>query len=176
MEIDLAAPVLVRYFREKGFEELVVVAPDVGSAKMARGYARRLKASFAIIDKRRPAPNVAEVVNVIGDVDGRTCLLVDDMVDTGGTLVNAVTALLERGAKSVFAAASHALLSGPAAERLAAAPLEELVVTNTIHVPEERRFEKLRILSVAGLLADAIRYIHSNESVSALFEVPEEES
>jgi ribose-phosphate pyrophosphokinase len=170
-----AAPVLVRYFREKGFEELVVVAPDVGSAKMARGYARRLKASFAIIDKRRTAPNVAEVVNVIGEVDGKTCLLVDDMVDTGGTLVNAVTALLERGAKSVFAAASHALLSGPAVERLSAAPLEELVVTNTIEVPEERRFDKLRILSVAGLLANAIQYIHSNESVSALFEVPEEE-
>jgi ribose-phosphate pyrophosphokinase len=114
-------------------------------------------------------------VNVIGEVDGKTCLLVDDMVDTGGTLVNAVTALLERGAKSVFAAASHALLSGPAVERLSAAPLEELVVTNTIEVPEERRFDKLRILSVAGLLANAIQYIHSNESVSALFEVPEEE-
>jgi ribose-phosphate pyrophosphokinase len=142
---------------------------------MARGYARRLKASFAIIDKRRPAPNVAEVVNVVGEVDGRTCLLVDDMVDTGGTLVNAVHALLERGAKAVYAAASHPLLSGPAVERLKNAPLEELVVTNTIDVPEERRFDKLRILSVAGLLANAIQYIHSNESVSALFEVPEED-
>jgi len=143
---------------------------------MARGYARRLKASFAIIDKRRPAPNVAEVVNVVGEVKGRTCLLVDDMVDTGGTLVNAVRALLDRGARAVYAAASHALLSGPAVERLSQAPLEELVVTNTIDVPEERRFDKLRILSVAGLLADAIRYIHSNESVSALFEVPDEEN
>jgi ribose-phosphate pyrophosphokinase len=171
-----AAPVLVRYFREKALDDLVVVAPDVGSAKMARGYARRLKAGFAIIDKRRPAPNVAEVVNVVGEVDGRTCLLVDDMVDTGGTLVNAVHALLERGAKAVYAAASHPLLSGPAVERLSQAPLEELVVTNTIDVPEERRFEKLRILSVAGLLANAIQYIHSNESVSALFEVPDEET
>jgi ribose-phosphate pyrophosphokinase len=102
-------------------------------------------------------------------------LLVDDMVDTGGTLVNAVHALLERGAKAVYAAASHPLLSGPAVERLKNAPLEELVVTNTIDVPEERRFDKLRILSVAGLLANAIQYIHSNESVSALFEVPEED-
>jgi ribose-phosphate pyrophosphokinase len=170
-----AAPVLVRYFRDLQLDDLVVVAPDVGSAKMARGYARRLKAGFAIIDKRRPAPNVAEVVNVVGEVEGRTCLLVDDMVDTGGTLVNAVHALLERGARGVYAAASHPLLSGPAVDRLSQAPLEELVVTNTIDVPEERRFEKLRILSVAGLLANAIQYIHSNESVSALFEVPEEE-
>ncbi len=170
-----AAPVLVRYFREKEFDDLVVVAPDVGSAKMARGYARRLKAGFAIIDKRRPAPNVAEVVNVVGEVDGKTCLLVDDMVDTGGTLVNAVHALLDRGAKSVSAAASHAVLSGPAVDRLRDAPLDELVVTNTIEVPPERRFDKLRILSVAGLLANAIKYIHSNESVSALFEAPDEE-
>ena len=134
-----------------------------------------LKAGFAIIDKRRPAPNVAEVVNVVGEVEGMTCLLVDDMVDTGGTLVNAVHALLERGAKKVYAAASHPLLSGPAVDRLKDAPLEELVVTNTINIPEERRFEKLRILSVAGLLANAIQYIHSNESVSALFETPDVE-
>ncbi len=171
-----AAPVLVRYFREKALQDLVVVAPDVGSAKMARGYARRLRATFAIIDKRRPAPNVAEVVNVVGEVKGKTCLLVDDMVDTGGTLANAVRALCDRGAKAVYAAASHALLSGPAIERLSAVPLEELVVTNTIDIPPQRRFDKLRILSVAGLLASAIRYIHSNESVSALFEVPDEDS
>ncbi len=171
-----AAPVLVRYFRDKGLEDVVVVAPDVGSAKMARGYARRLKASFAIIDKRRPAPNVAEVLNVVGEVKGKTCLLVDDMVDTGGTLANAVVALCDRGARAVYAAASHALLSGPAVERLTSVPLEELVVTNTIDLPRERRFEKLRILSVAGLLANAIQYIHSNESVSALFEIADEDS
>jgi ribose-phosphate pyrophosphokinase len=170
-----AAPVLVRYFRDKQLDDLVVVAPDVGSAKMARGFARRLKASFAIIDKRRPEPNVAEVVNVVGEVEGKTCLLVDDMVDTGGTLANAVVALRDRQAKAVYAAASHALLSGPAVERISRAPLEELVVTNTIEIPQERRFERLRILSVAGLLANAIEYIHSNESVSALFEVTEEE-
>ncbi len=169
-----AAPVLVSYFRDKGFEDLVVVAPDVGSAKMARGYARRLKASFAIIDKRRSRPNASEVMNVVGEVKGMTCLLVDDMVDTGGTLANAVRALCDRGAKAVYAMASHPLLSGPAVERLSEAPLEELVVTNTIEVPQERRFEKLKILSVAGLLANAIRFIHSNESVSALFEIVEE--
>jgi len=171
-----AAPVLVKYFRDKGFEELVVVAPDVGSAKMARGFARRLKASFAIIDKRRPEANASEVMNVVGEVKGKTCLLMDDMVDTGGTLANAVRALCDRGAKAVYAMASHALLSGPAVERLSAVPLEELVVTNTIDVPPERRFDKLRILSVAGLLANAIQYIHSNESVSALFETVEEDS
>ncbi len=165
-----AAPVITRYFRDKDLQDLVVVAPDVGSAKMARGYSKRLGATFAIIDKRRPAHNVAEVLNVVGDVNGKNCLLTDDMVDTGGTLANAVKALKERGARAVYAAATHALLSGNAAERLSAAPLEEFVVTNTIHIPEERRFEGLKVLSVAGLLANAIEYIHSNESVSQLFE------
>lgn len=164
-----AAPVLTRYFLGKGLADLVVVAPDVGSAKMARGFAKRLDASFAIIDKRRPAANVAEVLNVVGDVDGMNCLLVDDMVDTGGTLANAVVALKERGAKTVTAAATHALLSGNAAEKLAAAPLEEFVVTNTIDIPEDRRFDGLTVLSVANLLAQAIQCIHSNESVSQLF-------
>jgi ribose-phosphate pyrophosphokinase len=166
-----AAPVLTRYFRDKDLQDLVVVAPDVGSAKMARGFSKRLGGEFAIIDKRRARANVSEVVNVVGEVDGRDCLLTDDMVDTGGTLANAVHALKERGAKRVFACATHALLSGKATERLSAAPLEEFVVTNTIHIPEERRFPALTVLSVAGLLADAVQYIHSNESVSQLFEI-----
>ena len=164
-----AAPVITKYFLGKGLKDLVVVAPDVGAAKMARGFAKRLDASFAIIDKRRPAANVAEVLNVVGDVDGMNCLLVDDMVDTGGTLANAVVALKERGAKTVTAAATHALLSGQASEKLAAAPLEEFVVTNTIDIPGDRRFDGLTILSVADLLAQAIQCIHSNESVSQLF-------
>ena len=167
-----AAPVLTKYFRDLELQDLVVVAPDVGSAKMARGFAKRLGATFAIIDKRRPMANVAEVLNVVGDVDGKTCLLADDMVDTAGTLSSAVYALKDRGAKKVYACATHALFSGAAVERLSDAPLEEMVVTNTIHVPEDRRFPNLKILSVADLLSKAIDHIHSNESVSQLFEIP----
>ena len=166
-----AAPVFTRYFRDKGLEDLVVVAPDVGSAKMARGYGKRLGASFAIIDKRRPKANQSEVLNVVGEVEGMNCLLVDDMVDTAGTLSNAVVALKDRGAKAVYAAATHALFSGPAVERLRDAPLEEMVVTNTIAIPQEKRFDRLKVLSVADLLAKAIDHVHSNESVSQLFEM-----
>jgi len=166
-----AAPVFTKYFRDKKLEDLVVVAPDVGSAKMARGFGKRLGASFAIIDKRRPKANMSEVLNVVGDVEGMNCLLVDDMIDTGGTLSNAVVALKERGAKAVYAAATHALLSGPAVERLTDAPLEEMVVTNTIYIPEDKRFDNLKILSVGDLLAKAIDHVHSSESVSQLFEL-----
>jgi ribose-phosphate pyrophosphokinase len=166
-----AAPVLTQYFLDKGLEDLVVVAPDVGSAKMARGFARRLGATFAIIDKRRPAPNQSEILSVVGDVEGRNCLIADDMVDTAGTMASAVHALRDRGAAAVYACATHALLSGDARKKLEAAPLEELVVTNTIQIPAERRFDRLTILSVAQLLANAIRYIHLNESVSQLFKL-----
>jgi ribose-phosphate pyrophosphokinase len=165
-----AAPVLTRYFRGLGLEDPVIVAPDVGAAKMARGFARRLDASFAIIDKRRPAPNVAEVMQVVGEVDGRPCIIVDDMIDTAGTLQSVVQALCERGASSIYAAATHAILSGPAVERLESSPVREVVVTNTLHVPEAKRFPKLRILSIAELLARAISYTHSNASVSQLFD------
>jgi ribose-phosphate pyrophosphokinase len=170
-----AAPVLTQYFEKLDLEEPVVVAPDVGSAKMARGFAKRLGASFAIIDKRRPAANVAQILNVVGDVEGKTCLLTDDMIDTGGTLAQAVHALMERGAKEVYACATHPLLSADAAARLGDSPVKEVVVTNTIHVPEERRFQQLKILSVAGLLSRAVRYIHSNESVSQLFEMRDQD-
>ncbi|MGH7461030.1 MAG: ribose-phosphate diphosphokinase [Longimicrobiales bacterium] len=165
-----AAPVLTSYFRELGLENPVVVAPDVGAAKMARGFARRLTASFAIIDKRRPSANIAEVMQVVGEVEGRPCIIVDDMIDTAGTLESVVNALIEQGASAVYAAATHALLSGPAVERLCRAPVTEVVVTNTLHIPEEKRFSKLRILSIADLLARAVRYTHSNESVSQLFD------
>jgi ribose-phosphate pyrophosphokinase len=137
---------------------------------MARGFARRLDASFAIIDKRRPAQNVAEVMQVVGEVEGRPCIIVDDMIDTAGTLQSVVHALKDRGATEIYAAASHALLSGPAVERLQGSPLVEVVVTNTLDVPEAKRFPKLRVLSIAELLARAIRYTHSNESVSQLFD------
>jgi ribose-phosphate pyrophosphokinase len=165
-----AAPVLTGYFREKKIEQPVVVAPDVGAAKMARGFARRLSASFAIIDKRRPQQNVAEVMEVVGEVEGRNCIIVDDMIDTAGTLVSVVTALKERGAREIYAAASHALLSGPAVERLQNSDVCEVVVTNTLELPADKRFPKLRVLSVADLLARAIRYTHLNESVSQLFD------
>ena len=167
-----AAPVLTKYFSVLGLRDLVVVSPDVGAAKMARGYAKRVGAGFAIIDKRRPKANMSDVMNVVGEVDGKTCLLVDDMVDTGGSLSNAIHALKDRGAEVVYAAATHALLSAGAAQRLQEAPVEEVIVTNTIDIPEEKRFEKLKVLSVAGLLAKAIHHVHSNESVSQLFETP----
>jgi ribose-phosphate pyrophosphokinase len=165
-----AAPVLTSYFRDLGLENPVVVAPDVGAAKMARGFARRLDASFAIIDKRRPSANVAEVMQVVGEVSGRVCIVVDDMIDTAGTLESVINALRDRGATDIYAAATHALFSGPAVQRLQNSPVKEVVVTNTLHLPEARRFEKLRVLSIAELLARAIRYTHSNESVSSLFD------
>jgi ribose-phosphate pyrophosphokinase len=166
-----AAPVLTQYFLDKHLQDLVVVAPDVGSAKMARGFAKRLEATFAIIDKRRPAHNQSEVLSVVGDVKDKPCLITDDMVDTAGTMASAVHALKDRGAKTVYACATHALLSGSAVERLSSAPLEELVVTNTIGIPDGRRFPGLTVLSVAELLARAIEYIHLNDSVSQLFEL-----
>ncbi|HUG01948.1 MAG TPA: ribose-phosphate pyrophosphokinase [Longimicrobiales bacterium] len=165
-----ASPVICSYFAGKGLRDLVVVAPDVGAAKMARGVARRLDASFAIIDKRRPGPNVAEVVSVVGEVGGMPCLIVDDMIDTAGTLSGVIEALDERGATRIFAAATHPLLSGAASQRLQASAVEEVVVTNTLDIAEGRTFDKLVVLSVAELLARAIRYTHSNESVSQLFD------
>jgi ribose-phosphate pyrophosphokinase len=165
-----AAPVFTRYFREKQLDNLVVVSPDVGSAKMARGFAKRLGGTMGIIDKRRPAANVSEVMHVIGDVDGKDCILSDDMIDTGGTLAQAARALKERGARDVYACATHALLSGPAVQRLRDAPFTEIVVTDTIPVPPHKQFETLRVLSTDELLAKAVRYTHVNESVSSLFE------
>jgi ribose-phosphate pyrophosphokinase len=165
-----AAPVLTRYFKEKGLENLVVVAPDVGAAKMARGFAKRLDATIGIIDKRRPTANVAEILNVIGEVEGKDCIIADDMIDTAGTMAQAVYALKERGARDVYCCASHALLSGPAVERLSKSPAREVVVTNTIDIPPAKRFDNLTILSVGDLIARAIRYTHLNESVSSLFE------
>jgi len=165
-----AAPVFVQHYRQKKLEDVVVVAPDVGSAKMARGFAKRLNGSLAIIDKRRTGPNVAEALNVVGDVAGKNCIIPDDMIDTGGTMAEAVHALKRLGARDIFICATHALLSGPAVERLAAAPVTEVAVTNTIDLPPERRFPQLTVLSVAGLLAKAIGYTHSDQSVSALFD------
>jgi len=165
-----AAPVLVNHYRQKSLRDLVIVAPDVGSAKMARGFAKRLNASLAIIDKRRPSANVAEVLNVVGDVKGRDCIIPDDMIDTAGTMAEAVNALKRLGAEDVYCCATHALLSGPAIQRLEASPVKEVAVTNTIDLPAERRFDRLRVLSIAGLLSKAIGYTHSDQSVSSLFD------
>ena len=165
-----AAPVFVAHYRRKQLKELVIVAPDVGSAKMARGFAKRLDASFAIIDKRRPRANVSEVMNVIGDVDGKDCLIVDDMIDTAGTVSEAARALKRLGAQDIYVCATHALLSGPAAERLAAAPIREVTVTDTIAIPPERRPPQLQVLSVGELLAKAVRFTHAEQSVSSLFD------
>ncbi|HUP18631.1 MAG TPA: ribose-phosphate pyrophosphokinase [Gemmatimonadota bacterium] len=164
-----ASPVFLDYFREKDLGDVVVVAPDVGAAKMVRSFARRMNASIALIDKRRPKANEAEIVHLVGEVEGKTAIVIDDMVDTAGTFAQAARALREKGATAVYGAATHALLSGHAVERLQAAPFEELIVTNTLHIPEERRFPGLKVLSVAGLLAKAIRYNHEFQSVSSLF-------
>jgi ribose-phosphate pyrophosphokinase len=165
-----AAPVFVSHYRKKHLHDLVVVAPDVGSAKMARGFAKRLNGSLAIIDKRRPRPNESEVVNVVGEVEGRDCLLADDMIDTAGTVAEASCALKDLGARDIYVCATHALLSGPAVERLSSAPIKEVTVTDTVAIPKEKHFDALHVLSVGELLSKAIRYIHSEQSVSSLFE------
>ena len=165
-----AAPVFTAHYRKKQLQNLVVVAPDVGSAKMARGFAKRLNGSLAIIDKRRPKANVAEVVNVVGEVEGMDCLIPDDMIDTAGTVSEAARALKALGAKDIYVCATHALLSGPAVERLAAAPITEVAVTNSILIPDSKRFPQLSILGVGELLAKAIKFTHADQSVSSLFE------
>jgi ribose-phosphate pyrophosphokinase len=167
-----AAPVMVSHYRRKQLKDVVVVAPDVGSAKMARGYAKRLNGTLAIIDKRRPTANVAEVLKVVGDVEGRDCLIPDDMIDTAGTVTEAARALKKLGANDIYVCATHALLSGPAVERLCAAPIVEVAVTDTIAIPESRQFPQLKVLSVGELLAKAVRFTHSEQSVSSLFDEP----
>jgi len=165
-------PILADYFRDKGLmsDEVVVVSPDVGGVTRARDLAERLGCTIAIIDKRRPAPNVSEVMHVIGDVRNKIVIMVDDIIDTAGTVTQGAEVMLDRGAKEIYACATHALLSGPAVERLAASPIKEIVVTNTIPIPPEKRISKVRVLSVAPLLGEAIIRIHEDLSVSKLFE------
>ncbi|HEY4305980.1 MAG TPA: ribose-phosphate pyrophosphokinase [Gemmatimonadaceae bacterium] len=165
-----AMPVFTGHYRKMGLNDPVVVAPDVGSAKMARGFAKRLNVSLAIIDKRRPRPNVSEVVNVVGDVEGHDCILVDDMIDTAGTITEAARALVKLGAKDIYVCATHALFSGPARQRIDDSPIKEVAVTDTIHVPNERRPKAMYVLSVGELLAKAIRFTHAEQSVSSLFD------
>jgi len=165
-----AAPVLLEDINKRFDERLVVVSPDAGGTERARAFAKRLDAGLAIIDKRRSGPNVSEVMHIIGDVEGQTCMIVDDMVDTAGTLCQAAEALMQKGAKAVYACTTHPVLSGPALERIEKSSLKELLVTNTI--PMEDKLSKcstLRSLSVAPILAEAIRRIYNDESVSSLF-------
>ena len=165
-----ASPVLVSYFRELHLPNLTVVSPDAGGVERARFFAQKMGAPLAIVDKRRTDINVAEVMNVVGDVKGKSCLILDDIIDTAGTLVKTADALYEAGAAAVYAAASHAVLSGPAIDRIASSRLEEVVVTNTIPLRESaQKLPKIKVLSIAGLLGAAIESIHMETSVSSLF-------
>lgn len=163
-------PLLADYIAQKNLDNVVVVSPDHGGVIRARRMADRLKAPIGIIDKRRPKPNVAEVMNIIGDIEGRTAIIVDDIIDTAGTIQLAADALIEKGAKAVYACATHPVLSGPAIERLQNSQIKELVVTNSIELPEAKKIDKITQLSVAPLIGEAIMRIHENKSVSILFD------
>jgi ribose-phosphate pyrophosphokinase len=163
-----ASRLFKEYFDENPIENLVVVAPDVGSLKMARNYAKGLGAGLAFIDKRRPKQNVSEIVNVIGEVEDKNILLVDDMIDTAGTLTNAASALKERGALKIMASSTHPILSGPAYQRIEDSPIDKVLVTDT--VPLRHPSDKIDVLSVAGIFAEAIQRIHTNDTISALFD------
>ena len=165
-----AAPVLVDHFQKLNLPKLTVVSPDAGGVERARAFAKRLHAELAMVNKRRLEANVAQVMNVIGDVDGQNCLVVDDMIDTAGTLVKTVEALKNNGAVKVYACATHPVLSRPAVDRIEKSQLEEVIVTNTIPLSaEQRKCKKIRTLSVAKLLGEAVKAIHDETSVSGLF-------
>jgi ribose-phosphate pyrophosphokinase len=167
-----AAPVIVGHLKSLGLEELTIVSPDAGGVERARAYAKRLGASLAIIDKRRFATNETEVMNIIGEVEGRNVCIVDDIIDTAGTLIHSVQALFEQGAKSISAACTHAVLSGPAIKRINSSQLEQVITTNSIPTQEKQGdCPKLKTLSIASLLGEAIKRIHSEDSVSSLFEM-----
>jgi len=166
----MGVPILADYFKEKQLDDIVIVSPDHGGVTRARKMADRLKAPIAIIDKRRPKPNVAEVMNIIGNVQGKTTILVDDIIDTAGTITLAANALAEHGAKEVYACCTHPVLSGPAIERIQNSKIKELVVTNTIAIPEEKKMNKIVELSVAPLIGEAIIRVHEEQSISALFD------
>ena len=170
----LGSPILADYFINKGYDDaddVVVVSPDLGSVTRARKFADRLHAPIAIIDKRRPKANVSEIMNIIGDIKGKRCILIDDMIDTAGTIANAANALKDLGAKNVYACCTHGVLSGPAFERINNSAIEELVMLNTIKLPEEKEdLIKFKSLSVAPLFAEAIKRIYDDEPISKLFE------
>ncbi len=168
----IGAPILADYYNEKfadSKEDVVVVSPDFGSVTRARNFAQKLDVPIAIIDKRRPKPNVSEVMNIIGEIKDKRVIMVDDMIDTAGTITHGAHALMERGAKEVYACCTHPVLSGPAIERLEASPIKELVVLDTIQLPAEKKLDKIRVLSVADLFAEAIKRVYLDISVSPLF-------
>lgn len=166
----LGVPILAKYFIEKNIEDVVVVSPDIGSVTRTRNLANLLDAPIAIIDKRRPQANEAEVMNIIGCIEGKNVILIDDMIDTAGTIVQGADALKELGAKDVYASCTHAVLSGPAIERIEGSQIKELVVTDTIPLPEHKAIDKITVRSVAPVFAEAIRRIYKNISVSKLFD------
>lgn len=168
-----ALPLMVKYFKSKGFygDKIVVVSPDIGGVKRARKLAEKLDCKIAIIDKRRPKPNMSEVMNLIGEVEGKIAIFIDDMIDTAGTITNGAEAIMQRGAKEAYACCTHAVFSDPAIERLTASPLTEIIVTDSICLPERKKIDKVKILSVDALFAEAIKRVVHNESVSELFEV-----
>ncbi|WP_449354754.1 ribose-phosphate diphosphokinase [Virgibacillus natechei] len=163
-------PILAEYFKEKNLEDIIIVSPDHGGVTRARKMADRLKAPIGIIDKRRPRPNVAEVMNIVGNIEGKTAILIDDIIDTAGTMTLAANALIENGANEVYACATHSVLSPPAIDRIDNSQLKELIVTNSIPIPEDKRSEKVKELSVAPLIGEAIIRVHELQSVSILFD------
>ncbi|MDI3534005.1 MAG: ribose-phosphate pyrophosphokinae [Thermosediminibacterales bacterium] len=166
----LGVPIFAEYYKKKNLDNLVVVSPDMGGVTRARELADRLNAPMAIIDKRRPEPNVAEIMNIIGKVQGKTVVMTDDIIDTGGTITQGAQALFERGAKEIYVCCTHPVLSGPAIKRISESPIKELVVTNTIPLRDECKIDKIKVLSVAPLFADAVKRIHKHMSVSELFD------
>jgi ribose-phosphate pyrophosphokinase len=166
-----ASPILLPFIKENLNDNLVIVSPDAGGVPRARAYAKRLKSGLAMIDKRRSDPNTAEALNIIGEVEGKTAVILDDMVDTAGTLVEATKTLLDKGSKAVFACVTHAVLSGPAIERIETSSLQSLVVTDTLPLRKEACSGKITCISAARLFAQAIRNIHNEDSVSTLFEI-----
>ncbi len=166
----LGQPMLTEYFRLKGLEDLVIVSPDHGSVKRARNMAKPLNVPIAIIDKRRPEANKSEIMNVIGDVSGKNCIILDDLIDTAGTICNAADALIGLGAKDVYACATHAVLSGPALERIEKSPIKEMVLLNTIPIPPEKKLNKFTVLSVGHIFAETIERIYHHKSISAMFD------
>lgn len=163
-------PLLVNYYMNENIEDLVIVSPDHGSVSRARNMAKPFNAPIAIIDKRRPEPNKSEIMNVIGDIENKNCVIVDDMIDTAGTICNAAKALMDLGAKSVRAAATHAVLSGPAIERIKESQIQEMVFLNTIPITDEKKLDKIKVLSVGKFFAEVISRVHTNTPVSEMFE------